>query len=99
MAHGKYLIDPTGTAAHGVTMENVTLPLTNGYPTAGQDLLNAAGLNQGNSTDYTVNSATAGTLIISPAGATAATCGVTYTNAAATAGSVPVISIANSDCN
>lgn len=98
MAHGKFLIDPTGTAAHGVALEDVTLPLTNGYPTAGTALVNAAGLNLGGSTDYTVTPGT-GSITISPAGSTASTCGVTYTNAAATAGSAPTITIANTDCN
>ena len=97
MAHGKYLIDPTGTAAHGVALDDITVPLVNGYPAAGSQLVNAAGLNLGNSSDYTVDTSTANTVIISPSGATAATCNVTYT--AAAAGGVPNITIAKSNCS
>lgn len=50
MAHGKFLIDATGTAATSVTMENVTVAMTNGYPSVATTTFDAAGLS---GTDYT----------------------------------------------
>ena len=94
MAHGKFLVTPTATT---VALEDVNLGLTNGYPTADANLVQAAGLNLGGSTDYDVDTNTAGKVVISPASATAATCNVTYTNAGA--GGVPNISITKGNCN
>jgi MSHA pilin protein MshA len=97
MAHGQFLLNPTDTAAHGVTMEGIVVPLVNGYPAAGTALTDAAGLNQGGSADYTVSPVN-GTLTISPVGvANVGNCSVVYTAASTTA--APNIAINSSDCN
>jgi MSHA pilin protein MshA len=94
MVHGKYLINPGSTPT--VTAENVTVNVTNGYPTADDKFVTAVGLS---SADYTTivagTSATAatstsplvpansvGVIPKSVAGTTAAVnCFVTYTQA------------------
>lgn len=49
MAHGKFLLDSSATAGTSVTMENVTVALTTGYPSAARTTFEAAGLS---TTDY-----------------------------------------------
>ncbi len=86
MAHGKFLVDPTGNKTN-VTMENVVLPMVNGYPGASTKLAAAAGLS---TDDYTISpttdSASVTTVTVSPKNVTAAgSCQVTYTPATADA--------------
>jgi MSHA pilin protein MshA len=57
-AHGQFLIDGRSTQA----LQDVTVPLENGYPAANQALADAAGL--GN--DYLVHSASAGSMTVVP---------------------------------
>jgi len=93
MTHGKYLVDPV-TYKDKVNVEGTDVAMSNGYPDAAKDdksLAIAAGLND----DYTVDAATAGVLVVSPKGATAANCKVTYSKAAA-AGGVPTIVVVGS---
>jgi MSHA pilin protein MshA len=77
VAHGQFLINPTTAATSGVVMENITVALTNGYPTAVTNFATAAGLS---ADDYTITPPTGSvtTLVISPKGATAATCNIAY---------------------
>lgn len=74
-AHGQFLID--GRLAQ--TLQDVTVPLENGYPAANQALADAAGL----ANDYLVHSARPGSITIVPkdiAGTPrAATCYLVYT--------------------
>jgi MSHA pilin protein MshA len=92
MAHGKFLVGITGTT---ITMENTTVNITNGYPTADANLAAAAGLD---ANDYTF-SAASGVLTVSPKGvATASNCQFTYANATGTS-TPPVITPSISNCN
>lgn len=88
MAHGKFLVDPTASKTE-VVMENVKVPMINGYPGASAALAAAAGLS---SDDYTISpaaNATADTVTVSPKNVTtAASCQVTYTPATADANGV-----------
>jgi MSHA pilin protein MshA len=89
MAHAKYLVDPTVASAGKLTVENVTMTLTNGYPAADGYVAAAAGLTDG--VDYKVytkhvnaNDPPVGTNAISlvpisiDGTATATTCYVSY---------------------
>jgi MSHA pilin protein MshA len=107
MAHGQWLINPT-TYATKVTMEGQDVVMNNGYPKASaatDGLALAAGINTNGTTDYVVTytaggSGASNTLMVSPAGATAANCNVTYKDAA-TAGGQPTITVTatGSGCN
>ena len=84
LAHSKYLL----TNATPVSMEGTSVTIVNGYPDAGS-IAAAAGLS---TDDYTFDTGTAGTVNISPKSApAAATCKVTYVNAAAN--NTPAISM------
>ncbi len=94
MAHGKYLVSPSGT----VTFEGVaiTMDATSGYPKANAAFAQASGLVDG--TDYKVDTATAGKIIVSPLSApVAATCNITYTESV-TANTPPTLVLAVTAC-
>jgi len=91
MTHGKYLVDPV-TYKDKVNVEGTDVAMSFGYPDVvakDTSLATAAGLTD---SDYQIDAATAGTLVISPKGATVANCNVTYKKAAA-AGGVPDIKV------
>lgn len=81
MVHGKFQMNPASYAAGKMTLEDVTVNLTNAYPTADAELLKLAGLD-GYKTDYTFFS---DTIKLVPSGLSgtdaAAHCYVSYTNA------------------
>lgn len=81
MAHAAYLVK----ASDVVAIEGTNYTLVNGYPANG-DIATLAGI----STGYSVTGA--GPIVISPDGATAATCKVEYTESAA-AGALPTIAL------
>jgi MSHA pilin protein MshA len=81
MAHAAYLVK----ASDVVAIEGTNYTLVNGYPANG-DIATLAGI----STGYSVTGA--GPIVISPEGATAATCKVEYTQSAS-AGASPTISL------
>jgi MSHA pilin protein MshA len=92
MVHGKVLVSNTTVTA--VDAEGTSVGITNGYPTANSALATAAGIG---TSDYTVDTATAGQIAVSPVSATtAATCRVVYTNAAS--GNVPSITTTTTGC-
>jgi len=92
MAHGAWLIMATKGS---VTAEGTTMTMTNGYPSAENNFVTAAGLN---SNDYTI-AVTDTTVTVSPKGvAAAANCQVVYTEAAA--GAAPNIAMPGTpDCS
>jgi MSHA pilin protein MshA len=108
MAHGQFLVNPTANGTNA-TMENVAVPMLNGYPQAWGPLAIAAGISNNGATnsDYTItavpgNAGTAGTLTVSPVGvATPATCNVVYTTATLSGTTVtpPTIVATVTDCN
>jgi len=87
MAHGKFLVNPTANATT-VKMEDVSVPMSNGYPAGNSALAAAAGLSE---SDYVITptlatQTNATTVTVSVKGAaTATSCQVTYTPATATA--------------
>lgn len=90
--HGKWMINPS---VNSITVENNTVNITEGYPTANAAFAAAAGLNED---DYRVTAA-GGVLTISPLNIPAAsrtTCQVTYTSAVA--GAAPAVTIDASKC-
>ena len=96
MVHGTFLVrSPAPTT---VALEDVTVSVVNGYPSAGT-IDDGAGIGP---TDYTVTLAVAGNSVtISPVSASTAakgtgTCSVVYTEA--TAGGVPSIVAYTDDC-
>jgi MSHA pilin protein MshA len=97
MIHGKYLIDPTTTAASGVAVEGTTVTLVNGYPDATTAFATAAGLS---TDDYNIDAATSGVLTVSPKNSTTASCKVTFTKAASTS-AIPEIKLTatSTGCN
>jgi MSHA pilin protein MshA len=101
MVHGRFLVNPNTAAANGVAVEDVTVPLTNGYPAVDDRTATAAGLA---APDYTVTTdGNAGTITISPASVTTAnipTCRVRYTAATLTNGVVtpPGITAVTTNC-
>jgi MSHA pilin protein MshA len=98
MAHGKALV--TGNSSANVTMEDVSLPMAFGYPTASYQMWQAAGLS---SNDYTVSPATTGTgttVTVSPKGvATPANCQVTYTPASSSTTTPTIVLSSTLDCS
>jgi MSHA pilin protein MshA len=109
MAHGKFLLDTSANAGTSVVMENVTVGLTNGYPSAADKTFEAAGLV---ATDYTMllpasqtgsNSpaSVANSIVIQPVSVAnkpaGATCFVRYTQS--TGNNVPpVIAMTTTGC-
>jgi hypothetical protein len=94
MAHGKFLVNNTGSS---FVMENTTVNMTSGYPTGDTNLAAAAGLV---AADYDI-SATGGVLTVSPKGVTtAANCQFTYTSSTGL-NIPPVIAVtaSSSGCN
>jgi len=94
MIHSSWLAK-NDTTATSITYEGGSAGIVNGYPAAA-DIAAAAGLV---AADFTLTTAT-GVTTIEPAGITAAnaaTCRVTYTEAAANG--VPTIAIADGNCN
>jgi MSHA pilin protein MshA len=84
LAHSKFLL----TNASPVSMEGVNVTIVNGYPDVA-GITAAAGLS---ADDWTIDTTgTAGSVVVSPKSATAATCKVTYTPAAA--GATPTIAM------
>lgn len=85
MTHGKYLVNPVSPQ----TFENVSVTFVNGYPDA-DSIAAAAGIE---SPDYTVtNAATTSTVSV------LTNCSAVYTEAAATAGSVPTFTTVTTGC-
>ncbi|QJE02655.1 type II secretion system protein [Massilia forsythiae] len=82
MAHGQFLVNPTGNAST-LIMEGTTVNISNGYPVANNALAAAAGLSTNDYTFTTVDSSngSASTLTVSPNGATVANCKIVYTAA------------------
>lgn len=98
LTHSAWLAknDPT---LNEVTVEgtDVAMTLNSGYPTAADNLLVAAGIDANNYQNISTAADTAaGKIVIAPKGVSTtnqANCQVTYTQAAATAGAVPSITI------
>ncbi len=101
MAHGKYLV--MGTSPSTIVMDNLTVNLTDGYPTADSVLATAAGL--GSTTDWIMQvgagggtstpTTVAGDIVFVPASLTGnvkgLTCYVKYSQATATTATPPVV--------
>ena len=97
MIHGKYLIDPATTKASGVNVEGTVVALTNGYPSASDQLSIAAGVKD----DYVATVGT-GTLTVSPKSVSDPTkCNVVYNEAKVSGTSVlpPTLTATVTDCN
>jgi MSHA pilin protein MshA len=100
MAHGKSLV--TGSTTASVVMEDVTVPMTLGYPSATYQMWQAAGLS---SNDYTVSpasgaTAAATTVTVSPKGVADPTkCVVTYTAPTSTTPVPTIVVTATPDCS
>jgi len=92
MAHASYLAK-NDTSISSVTVEGGTIALANGYPSAAA-IAAAAGAT---AADFIITTATGTTTIQANGSTTAATCQVTYVEAAA--GGVPAISVDASNCD
>ena len=89
IAHSAYLAG--GSSATTLTLEGTAVALANGYPTAA-GILAAAQIGS----DYTTTTTGTNSLVKLAGGTDAATCSVSYTEAAA--GSAPAISVLTSGC-
>lgn len=92
LAHSAYLV--SGNASNiAVSMEGVSIPMINGYPSAISGIETAANIS---TNDYTIGASGAAAMVVQGKGAaTPASCQVSYTQATA-AGSAPVITLAAS---
>lgn len=91
IAHSAFLAG--GSTGSSVSLEGSTITLVNGYPDA-EDIITAAGIS---TSEYTVvNVAGAPATVTATGAATAATCRITYTEAAA--GAAPTIAVDTAGC-
>jgi MSHA pilin protein MshA len=95
IVHGKWLTNPTSYAT-SVPVEGKNITVANGYPAAtatspAGSIVDAAGIS---ADDYVIDTGTTGAVTITPKGATASTCSVTYT-APTASGNAPVIAFSS----
>ena len=108
MAHGQFLVNPTANSTNA-NMEGLSVPMSNGYPSAAAELATAAGITTDGKTnkDYKITvvataGTTAGTVTVSPIGVnTEANCRVVYTAATVSGTTVTAPSVVAdvSNCN